>query len=52
MVDTALAADFSGNKLTPEQGTLSIRHCLFNELAGNGWYYGSDGVRSPLLKVR
>jgi hypothetical protein len=34
--------------LTPEQGTLSIRHCLFNELQGNGWYYGSDAKRSPL----
>lgn len=39
-------------KLTPEQGTVSIRHCLFKELGGNGWYYGSDGLRSPLDKGR
>ena len=52
MVDTALAADFGGNKKTPEEGTVSIRHCLFNELKGNGWYYGSDGLRSPLLTGR
>lgn len=37
-----------GADLTPEQGTVSIRHCLFNQLQGNGWYYGSDAKRSPL----
>jgi len=43
----------SGN-LTPEQGTLSIRHCLFSQDIGkgkkypNGAYFGSDGKRSPL----
>ena len=37
-----------GASLTPEQGTVSIRHCLFGELSGNGWYYGSDAKRSPL----
>jgi len=46
-IDTAMTKGF-GAKLTPEQGTVSIRHCLFNELAGNGWMYGSDGKRSPI----
>ena len=36
-----------GAKLTPKEGTVSIRACLFNELPGNGLYYGSDGLRSP-----
>jgi NAD(P)-dependent dehydrogenase (short-subunit alcohol dehydrogenase family) len=36
----------------PEEGTSSIRHCLFEELQGNGWYYGSDCVRSPLHFMR
>ena len=22
-----------------------MRHCLFQKLEGNGWFYGSDGVR-------
>jgi len=35
-------------KLTPEQGTVSIRHCLFGALEGSGWMYGSDGKRSPI----
>eukprot|EP00467_Chlorarachnion_reptans_P005567 CAMPEP_0114499110 /NCGR_PEP_ID=MMETSP0109-20121206/7236_1 /TAXON_ID=29199 /ORGANISM="Chlorarachnion reptans, Strain CCCM449" /LENGTH=282 /DNA_ID=CAMNT_0001676643 /DNA_START=18 /DNA_END=866 /DNA_ORIENTATION=- len=39
-------------KLTPEQGTVSIRHCLFAKLGGNGWYFGSDAKRSPLDKGR
>lgn len=36
----------------PEEGTVSIRHLLFGKLGGNGWYYGSDGKRSPLHIVR
>jgi len=50
-VDTALTAGY-GASLTPEQGTVAIRHCLFKELEGNGWYYGSDAVRSPLHFMR
>ena len=41
-----------GASKTPEEGTLSIRHCLFEELEGNGWYYGSDAVRSPYHFMR
>ena len=50
-IDTELVKGM-GAKLTPEQGTVSTRHCLFENLDGNGWYYGSDGVRSPLHVVR
>ncbi|MFK7897491.1 MAG: SDR family NAD(P)-dependent oxidoreductase [Myxococcota bacterium] len=42
----------SGATKKPEEGTASIRHCLFEPLAGNGWYYGSDCVRSPLHFMR
>ena len=41
-----------GFKLTPEQGSVSTRHCLFQNLKGNGWFYGPDGLRSPLDKDR
>eukprot|EP00927_Polykrikos_kofoidii_P073625 TRINITY_DN69645_c0_g1_i1.p1 TRINITY_DN69645_c0_g1~~TRINITY_DN69645_c0_g1_i1.p1 ORF type:complete len:279 (-),score=51.33 TRINITY_DN69645_c0_g1_i1:4-840(-) len=50
-IDTAMTTGMGATK-TPEEGTFSIRHCLFAELAGNGFYYGSDGVRSPLTKLR
>ena len=42
----------SGATKKPEEGTLSIRHCLFESLSGSGWYYGSDCVRSPLHFMR
>jgi NAD(P)-dependent dehydrogenase (short-subunit alcohol dehydrogenase family) len=50
-IDTAIVAGF-GAKLSPKEGTVSIRHCLFSELKGNGFYYGSDAVRSPLSNTR
>ena len=46
-IATAMTQGF-GARLTPEQGTISIRHCLFAKLAGNGWMYGSDAKRSPI----
>lgn len=36
----------------PEEGTVSIMKCLFEDLPGNGYYYGSDGLRSPLTETR
>ena len=37
----------------PEEGTVSIRHCLFQDWGGgNGWYFGSDAERSPLHFMR
>lgn len=41
-----------GPSLGPEEGTRSLRHALFAPLDGNGWYYGSDAVRSPLHFMR
>lgn len=37
---------------TPDQGTKSMMKTLFSELEGNGRYYGSDTLRSPLDKMR
>ncbi len=37
---------------TPHEGATAPLHLLFGELAGNGWYYGSDAVRSPLDRYR
>lgn len=38
---------------SPETGTASIRHLLFdNNITGNGRFYGSDAVRSPLDRYR
>ena len=34
-------------------GTLAIKKCLFDmPQEESGWYYGSDGVRSPLHFMR
>ena len=52
-VETKMTESFKSNtKLTPEQGTASTRHCLFQKLGGNGWFYGSDCLRSPILVTR
>jgi len=37
-----------GGGLPPEAGTRAAHKLLFTELEGNGRYYGSDGLRSPL----
>ena len=53
LILTKMTKDMSiGASKTPEEGTVSIRHLLFGKLGGNGWYYGSDGKRSPLHIVR
>jgi NAD(P)-dependent dehydrogenase (short-subunit alcohol dehydrogenase family) len=49
---TMLCARMHPETKRPEEGTVSIRHCLFQPLEGNGWYYGSDAVRSPLHFMR
>jgi carbonyl reductase 1 len=43
--------DGFGAKLTPEQGTVSLIRCLFGEVT-SGFYYGSDGLRSPITVTR
>jgi len=37
---------------SPAEGARAPLHLLFGELEGNGWYYGSDAVRSPLDRYR
>ena len=36
----------------PKEGAASTLALLFNDLEGNGRYYGSDAVRSPLHVIR
>jgi len=50
-VATSMTAGVGSNKLTPEQGCLSSIKCLFGEVT-RGFYYGSDGLRSPLTVSR
>ena len=49
-IDTNMTRGW-GASLTPEQGTVSLIKCLFGEVT-SGWYYGSDGLRSPLTVTR
>lgn len=50
-IDTKIVSGFGASK-PPEEGTVSARHCLFQTLQGNGWFYGSDAVRSPFYPIR
>ena len=50
-IDTQMTAGWGASK-SPDQGTLAIKRCLLEELPGNGWYYGSDGLRSPYHFMR
>ena len=50
-INTALTKGW-GAKKSPAEGTPAIKKLLFEPLAGNGWYYGSDGVRSPYHFMR
>jgi len=50
-IDTAICKGMGASK-KPEEGTVSIHRCLFTKLDGNGYYYGSDGLRSPLDRGR
>ena len=38
--------------LSPEKGTAALWKVLFDEKPANGWYYGSDCLRSPLDRYR
>jgi len=49
-IDTPMTKGF-GAKLTPEQGCVSSLKCIFGDV-GSGFYYGSDGLRSPLICTR
>ena len=49
-IDTPMTKGF-GAKLTPEQGCVSSFKCLFKPVT-SGFYYGSDGLRSPYTVTR
>merc|ERR1719162_2038752 len=49
-IDTPMTAGF-GARLTPEQGCVSSIKCLVEPVT-SGFYYGSDGLRSPLTMTR
>ena len=49
-IQTAMTDGF-GARLTPEEGTVSLMRCLFGDVV-SGYYYGSDGLRSPLTVTR
>lgn len=55
-INTAMTSGF-GATLEPEQGTVSLKKCILGDLTQGdlqckGWYYGSDGLRSPLNFMR
>ena len=50
-IDTQMTRGYGASK-SPDEGTKAIKHCLFGDLEGNGWYYGSDAVRSPYHFMR
>jgi len=41
-----------GASKEPHEGTVSLRKCLFEELPMSGYFWGSDGLRSPLHYLR
>lgn len=49
-IDTAMTKGF-GAKLSPEEGCRSALKCLFEDIT-SGFYYGSDGLRSPFTMTR
>lgn len=50
-IATNMTAGYNATK-SPAEGTVAIKKLLFEKLEGNGWYYGSDGVRSPYHFMR
>mmetsp|Transcript_1003 Transcript_1003/g.1889 ORF Transcript_1003/g.1889 Transcript_1003/m.1889 type:complete len:313 (-) Transcript_1003:105-1043(-) len=49
-IDTPMTKGFNA-QLSPEQGCVSSLVCLFSDVT-SGYYYGSDGVRSPFTMTR
>ena len=49
-IKTAMTKD-SGASKEPHEGTVSLKKCLFDDLQ-SGWFFGSDGKRSPLHFMR
>ena len=52
-IDTQMTSGWGASK-APDQGTVAIMRCLLEEMGQgeNGWYYGSDGRRSPYHFMR
>ena len=50
-IKTALTKG-SGATKEPHEGTVSIKKALFEDLPSSGWFWGSDGLRSPLHWMR
>jgi len=50
-IDTGMTKGYNASK-GPAEGTPAIKKLLLEQLEGNGWYYGSDGERSPYHFMR
>lgn len=50
-IDTPMTKGF-GARLSPEQGCVSLLKCLLDPTVESSYYYGSDGLRSPLTCTR
>ena len=50
-IDTAMTRGYGASK-TPAEATPVITHALFADYGGNGWYFGSDSLRSPYHFMR
>lgn len=50
-IATNMTQGFGASK-TPQEGTVPLLKLLFEPVKGNGWYYGSDAVRSPYHFMR
>lgn len=50
-IKTKMTAGTAASK-EPHEGTVSLKRCLFDDLPCSGWFWGSDGKRSPLHYMR
>eukprot|EP00804_Cyclotella_cryptica_P031274 CCRYP_011077-RB/>CCRYP_011077-RB protein AED:0.05 eAED:0.05 QI:125/1/1/1/1/1/3/531/301 len=50
-IKTKMTVGTGANK-EPHEGTVSLRKCLFEDLPSSGYFWGSDGKRSPLHFMR
>lgn len=51
-IETNMTKHWGGGK-KPEDGTVSLRYCLFEaDASHSGWFFGSDAKRSPLHFLR
>mmetsp|Transcript_18871 Transcript_18871/g.29565 ORF Transcript_18871/g.29565 Transcript_18871/m.29565 type:complete len:303 (-) Transcript_18871:58-966(-) len=50
-IKTAMTIGAGATK-EPHEGTISLKKALFGELPSSGWFWGSDGLRSPLHWMR